>query len=346
MPPNAAHRRQGARKSGKFSVSGEQIPEKIAVLMGGRSAEREVSLSTGAACAKALREEGFEVAEIDADADLCQQIKRAAPDVVFNALHGRWGEDGCVQGLLEWLGIPYTHSGVQASSVAMDKVATKEIYRAEGLPIAHSILADREEIEATHLMLPPYVVKPCREGSSFGVHIVKEGANSPPKLGSEMPQTVMVERYIPGRELSVTVLGERALGVTDIIANGWYDYSAKYSEGGSRHVVPADLPHEITHACKEYALRAHCALGCRSISRSDLRWDETRGLDGLIVLETNTQPGMTTTSLSPEQAALHGMDLGKLCRFLVEDASCNRWLPAQRRSPMGPEKTTRPGGRI
>lgn len=292
--------------------------------MGGPSAEREVSLSSGRECAAALREAGYEVVEVDADRDLAMQLAEISPDVVFNALHGRWGEDGCVQGVLEWLRIPYTHSGVLASALAMDKEKTKAAYRAAGLPVVDSLLADKEEVAARHVMAPPYVVKPYNEGSSVGVYIVNEAANSPPQLSKEMPQTVMVEAFAPGRELTTTVMGDRALTVTDIITDGWYDYHAKYAEGGSRHEVPAQIPQEIFDACMTYALRAHAVLGCRGVSRTDFRWDEARGLEGLILLETNTQPGMTPTSLSPEQAEQVGMSFPDLCRWMIEDASCDR----------------------
>ncbi len=302
--------------------SGRAAP-RIAVLMGGLSAEREVSLSTGRECAKALRVAGFEVVEVDADRDLPARLHDIQPDVCFNALHGRWGEDGCVQGILEWLGIPYTHSGVLASSLAMDKSRAKDAYRAAGLPVVESRIVHRDAVAAGHVLPAPYVVKPNNEGSSVGVYIVRPGQNTP-ILSADMPETVMVETYAPGRELTVSVLGDRALCVTDIITDGWYDYDAKYAPGGSRHEVPANLPAEITEACLDYALRAHRALGCRGLSRTDFRWDESRGLDGLILLETNTQPGMTPTSLSPEQAAHVGISFPDLCRWIVEDASCNR----------------------
>jgi D-alanine-D-alanine ligase len=304
-------------------MSGQASP-RVAVLLGGLSAEREVSLVTGAACAKALREAGYaEVIEVDAGLDLAERLSALKPDVVFNALHGRWGEDGCVQGILEWLRIPYTHSGVLASALAMDKARAKEAYRAAGLPVVDSVLASRDAVEAGHVLPPPYVVKPNNEGSSVGVYIVHPGSNAP-RLSAQMPATVMVETYAPGRELTCSVMGDRALCVTDIITDGWYDFDAKYKPGGSRHVLPADLPQEITAACLDYALRAHRALGCRGLSRTDLRWDESRGLAGLILLETNTQPGMTPTSLSPEQAAHCGIAFPDLCRWIVEDASCDR----------------------
>ncbi len=297
---------------------------KVAVLLGGQSAEREVSLSSGAECGKALRGEGFEVVELDAGPDVAARLIEVAPDVVFNALHGRWGEDGCVQGILEWLRMPYTHSGVLASALAMDKEKTKAAYVSAGLPIVSSVLTRADDVRSRHVMQPPYVVKPNNEGSSVGIYIVHEDANGPPQLADTMPEIVMVEAFAAGRELTTSVLGDRALGVTDIITDGWYDYHAKYATGGSRHVIPADIPEEITAACNDYALRAHAALGCRGLSRTDFRWDEARGLEGLILLETNTQPGMTPTSLAPEQAAHAGMDFGKLCRWMVEDASCNR----------------------
>lgn len=297
---------------------------KVAVLMGGPSAEREVSLASGRECAIALRDGGYEVIEVDAGPDLAVRLAEISPDVVFNALHGRWGEDGCVQGILEWLGLPYTHSGVLASALAMDKQRCKDIYRAVNLPVVTSLIAPRDDVRNAHLMDPPYVVKPNNEGSSVGVYLVHDAANGPPGLSDDMPDMVMVEQFVPGRELTTTVVGDRALSVTDILTDGWYDYDAKYKLGGSRHVVPADLPQNIFDACMEYALRAHEALGCRGVSRTDFRWDEARGLDGLFLLETNTQPGMTSTSLSPEQGAAVGMPFVDLCRWMVEDASCDR----------------------
>ena len=292
--------------------------------MGGISAEREVSLSSGRECAAALREAGYQVVEVDARRDLAQRLADLRPDVAFNALHGPLGEDGCVQGLLEWLGIPYTHSGVLSSALAMDKQRTKDIYRAAGLPVVESLLAAKNDVRARHVMAPPYVVKPFNEGSSVGVWIIGADNNGPPQLDAAMPDVVMVEKFAPGRELTTSVLGDRALTVTDIVTEGWYDYDAKYLPGGSSHVMPADLPAEIFDACMEYALRAHRVLGCRGLSRTDFRWDEARGLEGLVLLETNTQPGMTPTSLSPEQAEHCGLNFAQLCRWLVEDASCQR----------------------
>lgn len=298
---------------------------RIAVLMGGWSAEREVSLVSGRECAAALRNAGYEVVEIDAGRNLADQLREAAPDVVFNALHGRWGEDGAVQGLLEILSIPYTHSGVLASSLAMDKEKAKGVFAAAGVPVMSSVLATRAEVEVGHPIEPPYVVKPYNEGSSVGIYIVDENANGPAKLDDHAPELLMVEAFAPGRELTCSVIGDKPLTVTDIVSNtGWYDYDAKYSDGGSSHVCPADLPAEIFDACMDYAMRCHNALGCRGVSRTDLRWDEARGLDGLIVLETNTQPGMTPTSLAPEQAAACGMSFEDLVTWMVEDASCDR----------------------
>jgi D-alanine-D-alanine ligase len=296
---------------------------RVAVLMGGPSVEREVSLVSGRECAKALRVAGYDVVELDAGPDLAVRLAEINPDCVFNALHGRWGEDGCVQGMLEWLRIPYTHSGVLASALAMDKAAAKAAYAAAGLPTVASVLATRDDVSRGHVMAPPYVVKPNNEGSSVGVYIVREGSNAP-RLADTMPDTVMVETYAPGRELTVAVMGDRALAVTDIITDGWYDFDAKYKPGGSRHEVPANLPADINAACLDFALRAHRALGCRGLSRTDFRWDEARGLKGLILLETNTQPGMTPTSLAPEQAAHCGISFPELCAWIVEDASCNR----------------------
>ena len=225
-------------------MSGRAYPH-VAVLMGGPSAEREVSLSSGRECAHALRETGYRVTEIDAGTDLAARLGEAAPDAAFNALHGRWGEDGCVQGMLEWMRIPYTHSGVLASALAMDKEATKAAYRAAGLPVVESVSATKAEVRAAHVMAPPYVVKPVAEGSSVGIYIVDAHANGPPQVDESLPDRLMVEAYAPGRELTTTVMGDRALAVTDIVTDGWYDYAAKYEEGGSRHVIPAEVPEEI-----------------------------------------------------------------------------------------------------
>ncbi|WP_255418623.1 D-alanine--D-alanine ligase [Paracoccus sp. JM45] len=294
--------------------------------MGGPSAEREVSLSSGRECADALRVAGYQVTEIVLDKAHDDQIVRSlvecAPDVVFNALHGKWGEDGCVQGILEWLRLPYTHSGVLASALAMDKTRAKDAFRVAGLPIVESVVADADEVRRRHVIPAPYVVKPNDEGSSVGVYIVHDGANQPPQLSDDMPERVMVETYAPGRELTTAVMGDRALGVTEILVDGWYDYAAKYTVGGSRHVFPAEIPDEIRDACMSLACRAHDALGCRGLTRTDFRWDDSRGLEGLIILEVNTQPGMTPTSLAPEQAERLGIDFPALMRWMVEDALC------------------------
>ena len=293
-------------------------------MLGGPSAERAVSLSTGRACAAALRDRSFEVIEVDCGPDLCADLVAAKPDVVLNCLHGRWGEDGCVQGILEWMGLPYTHSGVLASALAMDKQRSKEVFRAAGLPVVESVIVPASTVRGSHVMEPPYVVKPNNEGSSVGVYLVEVENNGPPQLDDAMPAEVMVEKFVAGRELTTTVMGQRALTVTDIQTTGWYDYDAKYKAGGSTHVVPADIPHGIFELCMDYALRAHNALGCRGVSRTDFRWDESRGAAGLFLLETNTQPGMTPTSLSPEQAQSVGISFGELCAWMIEDASCNR----------------------
>ena len=301
-----------------------RAPITVAVLMGGRGAERDVSISTGHECAAALRQVGYTVVEIDANVNLVENLIKITPDVVFNALHGRWGEDGCVQGILEWLEIPYTHSGILPSALAMDKQKAKDLFRYTGLPVAESFLVSSNSVGQSSLITPPYVIKPNNEGSSIGVYFVQGNEDIPSKLFEEISGHIMIEAYVPGRELTVTVVGDRSLTVTDILTDDWYDYDSKYSDGGSKHVVPAKLPEEIFENCLKYALKAHQVLGCRGISRTDFRWDESKGLAGLIILETNTQPGMTPTSLSPEQAAAVGMSFPALCQFLVEDASCNR----------------------
>ena len=301
-----------------------RAPKTVAVLMGGLSAERSVSLSTGQECATALRQAGYNVVEIDADVNLEKSLRKVNPDVVFNALHGRWGEDGCVQGILEWLGLPYTHSGVLPSALAMNKQKAKDTFRRIGLPVADGFLVARNSIIKKHPMATPYIIKPNNEGSSVGIHFVTNDQKTPPKLSDDMPEMLMIEAFVPGRELTTTVVGEQALTVTDILTEDWYDFNAKYLDGGSKHIVPAKLPKVIFDACLDYAIRAHQVLGCRGISRTDFRWDEDKGMAGLILLETNTQPGMTPTSLSPEQAAAVGMPFMELCKFLVEDASCNR----------------------
>lgn len=302
----------------------------VAVLKGGWSSERDVSLVSGKACGEALVGEGYHVTQIDAGHNLAGVLSALSPDVVFNALHGTWGEDGCVQGILEILEIPYTHSGVLASALAMDKPRSKTLFSAAGLPCEESLVVPRNLAAASHQMAPPYVVKPLADGSSVGVFIVGEGANRPPEaLRSEewrFGETVMIEKYVPGRELTVAVMGGKALGVTEILsATDFYDYDAKYAAGGSRHIIPADIPGEIERRAKDIAEKAHAVLGCRGVSRADFRYDDTEGASGrLILLEINTQPGMTATSLVPEQAAHTGLSFGGLVRWMVEDASCRR----------------------
>ncbi|MEM9495635.1 MAG: D-alanine--D-alanine ligase [Pseudomonadota bacterium] len=302
---------------------------RIVVLKGGWSPEREVSLNSGAAAALALREAGYEVFEIDADRDLAARLSEAAPDAVFNALHGQWGEDGCVQGLLEVMDLPYTHSGVLASSLAMDKQRAKAVFEEAGIASPPGKIVSRADAAGGHVMEAPYVVKPNAQGSSVGVFIVRAGDNRPPaQLSSAewaLGDDVLVEKFIPGRELTVAVMGERALCVTEITtALAFYDYEAKYAAGGSTHVLPADVPDEITERCLDLALRAHRALGCKGLSRADFRYDEKAGADGVFCLEVNTQPGLTATSLAPEQAAHLGVSFPELFAWLVVDASCRR----------------------
>ena len=303
----------------------------IAVLMGGISSEREISLSTGRGCVAALERLGAQVSGIDAGRDIAEVLSRLKPEAALNALHGVWGEDGAVQGVLETLQIPYTHSGVLASALAMDKHKSKAVLKAAGVKVPGGGLYDRFEAAREHVLPPPYVVKPNAEGSSMGVFRVFEGANRPPQeLGSDdwtYGERVMVEPYIAGRELCVTVIGEpsgpRALAVTDIIAaTGFYDYEAKYAEGGSRHILPAELPAPVAETAMRQAELAHAALGCRGVTRSDFRYDDLK--DDLVLLELNTQPGMTPTSLAPEQAAYVGMDYDALVLWMVKDASCRR----------------------
>ena len=305
------------------------MSKRVAVLYGGISAEREVSLVSGKDCAAALREAGYEVELIDVTDDVPALIQALtpAPDAVFNALHGRWGEDGCVQGLLELLHIPYSHSGVMASALAMDKEMAKRVFRAVGLRCAESVVATREEIQAADVLPRPYVVKPVAEGSSVGVRIVQEGDNEPP-LGAEATSgpevALMVERYIPGRELTTAVMGDRALAVTELKPEqGFYDYEAKYTEGKTVHEIPAQVPERIYAEALETALKAHQALDCRGVTRADFRYDDTEGGSGqLFLLEINTQPGMTPLSLVPEQAAHLGISFPELCAWMVENATC------------------------
>ena len=301
--------------------------KRVAIVYGGFSSERPVSLSSGQAVIKAAEEAGYEVVPIDAGPDLAEHLRREKPDAILNALHGPWGEDGCVQGIFEWLQIPYSHSGVLASALAMDKLKSKAVYAASGLDIAKDKAVSREEAAANHPLKPPYVIKPVAEGSSFGVVHVRKGANSPAReiLNENWAYSdyLMAEEYIPGRELTVAVMGDKPLAVTEITTlREFYDFSAKYEDGGSRHIVPADLPEGVTERAMEAALLAHQVLGCRGVSRSDFRFDEEK--DRLVILETNTQPGMTPTSLVPEQAAYLGMSFSDLVAWMIEDATCLR----------------------
>ncbi|MTI19147.1 D-alanine--D-alanine ligase [Rhodobacteraceae bacterium RKSG542] len=303
----------------------------VAVLMGGWVNERPVSLSSGNACADALEEAGYKVTRVDVDRNIAQILQDLSPDVVFNALHGPFGEDGCIQGILEVLGIPYTHSGVMASAVAMNKVKAKAVMKASGIPVAEEMVVSREEAARSHVMEPPYVIKPISDGSSFGVLIVREGQEYPPQelTGSDWQhgEVVMVERYIPGRELTCAVMGDVALGVIEIVPLGhtFYDYDSKYVPGGSQHVLPAKILPSVYQELQKLSLKAHQALGCRGVSRADFRFNEgPNGTGELICLEVNTQPGMTPTSLLPEIAAHAGHDFKALVSWIVEDASCGR----------------------
>lgn len=303
----------------------------VAVLMGGLSAERSVSLRSGAACALALEGEGYRVSRVDVDRDLSEALTHLKPDVAFNALHGRFGEDGVVQGILEMLQIPYTHSGVLASSLAMQKDRAKAVMKAAGVPVAEGITISRFEAAKAHVMKPPYVVKPVNEGSSVGVILVREDRSHPPQelARADWPygDVVLVERYIPGRELTCAVMADRALGVIDIqpAAGNFYDFESKYAKGGSIHVLPAKILPNIYHLVQKLALTAHQSLDCRGVSRADFRYDDTpNGSGEVICLEVNTQPGMTETSLVPELAAHEGIGFGELVRWMVEDASCER----------------------
>jgi D-alanine-D-alanine ligase len=301
----------------------------IAVLMGGWSPEREVSLSSGCECAKALRDRGYAVRGIDVGRNLPALLRALEPypDVIFNALHGVGGEDGTIQAVFEMLGIPYTHSGVLASALAMHKPTAKAIFRGAGLPVAEDVIARPEEIARHDPMPAPFVVKPTNQGSTVGVRIVRAGDNSWQEeiKNWRFGEEILVERYIPGRELSVAVMGERALGVCEIIApGGFYDYTAKYAPGGSEHLVPAPLPSEDYDQALDIALRAHRLLGCRGISRADLRYDDTSARSGeLYLLEVNTQPGMTPTSLVPDIARHVGIGFDDLVVWMVENAQCD-----------------------
>ena len=301
---------------------------RVAVLYGGMSAEREVSLSSGLQVVAALREAGYDVTPIEVRDDLGAVLRALdpKPDAVFNALHGRFGEDGAIQGVLDWLGVPYTHSGVRASALAMDKAAAKAIFQAAGLPVAGGRMVDIAALEHADPIALPYVIKPVNEGSSVGVEIMRPGDNRRAAVAAAWtygPQA-LVEEYIPGRELTVGVMGDRALAVTEIASGHlFYDYEAKYADGGSQHVIPAPVHPDIYARALDLALAAHRALGCRGATRSDFRYDDTAGEPGrLVLLEVNTQPGLTPTSLLPEQAAHCGYTFPQLCRWMVEHAAC------------------------
>ncbi|MBB2204999.1 D-alanine--D-alanine ligase [Gluconacetobacter takamatsuzukensis] len=307
----------------------------VTVLTGGVSAERAVSLSSGAGISAALREEGYEVRVLDAGPDLgaiVAELGSHRPDVVFNALHGRLGEDGAIQGVLDWMNIPYTHSGVRASATAMDKAAARAVFRAAGLPVAEGAVIDIADFPAADPLAAPYVIKPLNEGSSVGVEIVRPGSNRRAAIAAAWTYGphALVEEFIPGRELTVGVMGDRALTVTDITPNPaqaheFYDYAAKYAAGGSQHILPAQIHPDAFAQALEMAVAAHRALGCSGATRTDFRYDDTRCGDGpgrLVILEVNTQPGMTPTSLLPEQAQTQGVGYGALCRWMVEHAAC------------------------
>ncbi len=303
----------------------------VAVLMGGWSAERKVSLSSGEACYTALKQAGFDAIMIDVKRETINTVLLdLKPHVAFNALHGLWGEDGHASAMLETLGIPYTHSGVLASAIAMHKEKSKALFKEAGIPVAESKMVPIEVAATSHPMALPYVIKPVAEGSSVGVHIVDRTSNGPvTSLLDErhiFGDEVMVERFIPGKELTCAVMGDVALGVIDIISNmSFYDYEAKYAIGGSTHILPAEIPNDVYRKCQKYALMAHQALGCRGVSRSDFRYDDTPGDKGeLILLELNTQPGMTGTSLVPEMAAHAGHSFPELVTWMVNDASVKR----------------------
>ncbi len=305
------------------------MSKRVAVLMGGWSAEREISLITGKAVAEVLAARGYAVDTVDAGHDVAAALAalEPRPDTVFNALHGRWGEDGNVQGVLNILGLPYTHSGLLASALAMDKVVAKRLFAAAGMTCPEGVVVDLDSALAEHVMDPPYVVKPINEGSSVGVHIVMEGDNYPgiDRAAWRFGDEVLVERYIPGRELTVAVMGDRPLGVTELRPHqGFYDYEAKYTDGKTTHRCPAPLPDEISRLAMDAALAAHRALGCRGVSRADLRYDDSEGESGrLYLLEVNTQPGLTPLSLVPEQAAHAGIEFGALVSWMVEEARCD-----------------------
>jgi D-alanine-D-alanine ligase len=302
----------------------------VAVLMGGWSAEREISLRSGKACAEAATRVGYRVTRIDVGRDIASVLTTVKPDVALNVLHGRPGEDGTLQGILEVLAIPYTHSGVMASAVAMQKDIAKVLFRAAEVPVPEGLVAPRHEVAKRHILPPPYVIKPIAEGSSVGVFIVNADQTHPPQELTRPDwaygEQLVVEKYIPGKELTCAVRGDEAFGVIEIVPMvRFYDYEAKYAPGGSKHLLPAPISPFVYQQVRRLALAAHRALGCRGVSRADFRYDDrVEGTGGLFCLEVNTQPGMTETSLVPELAAHAGMTFDELVRWMIEDASLNR----------------------
>lgn len=302
----------------------------VAVLMGGWSAEREISLRSGKACADALERSGYQVSRIDVDRDVAVTLRARKPDVALNVLHGRPGEDGTLQGLLEVLGIPYSHSGVLASALAMKKDIAKSVLNSAGVPVPGGMVAARKEAAKRHLLPPPYVIKPVAEGSSVGVFIVREDHKHPPqeltRADWAFGDQILVEPYIPGKELTCAVMGDLALGVIEIVPTvKFYDYEAKYAPGGSKHLLPAPIAADVYREVQRLALAAHRALGCRGVTRSDFRFDDSLGAEkGLFCLEVNTQPGMTETSLVPELAGHAGISFEDLVKWMVKDASLDR----------------------
>ena len=303
---------------------------KVLVLQGGVSEEKEVSDSTAESCIEALKRINLNVDAVSINStnilNLAEVIKSQNPDVIFNALHGGIGENGTIQGLFETLKIPYTHSGVLSSAMAMDKFISKKIFKTSGLPVIEDMLLGGEKQLHEIPFAPPFVIKPNSGGSSVGIHFIKfeEQIEEVRRFVTNQEREYLLEKYIPGRELTVAVLNGRPLTVTDIVTDDWYNYDAKYKSGGSEHIVPADIPQEIFELCINYAVTAHNSLGCRGITRSDFRWNEKNGKEGLYILELNTQPGMTKTSLVPEQAKYIGLDLQYICLELINDASCNK----------------------
>ena len=303
---------------------------KVLVLQGGISDEKEVSDSTAESCIEALKGMNFDVEALSIDSrnihGLAEVMKSKNPSVIFNALHGGIGEDGSIQGLFETLRIPYTHSGVLSSAMAMDKFMSKKIFKTSGLPVIDDLLLSYKDQLKELPFAPPFVLKPNNGGSSVGVQFIKykKQIENVRRFGGHFDRRYLLEKYIPGRELTVAVLNGRPLTVTDIVTEDWYNYDAKYKTGGSKHIIPADIPQEIFDLCINYAVRAHQCLGCRGITRSDFRWNENKGKEGLYILELNTQPGMTKTSLVPEQAKYVGLDLQYLCLELIKDASYNK----------------------